>query len=815
LLVVLARDPRRLLCGSRHERALAIVVTLLLGVGVLQLLPLGPLLGVISPGTAELLGPSLDVSSTVSVYPHATRAVLAVWVAAAVVALTAARGVRSLREARFVAAAIVLSATGNAAVAAFGPWLPESLAFGNTLPVLGVAWSRSMGSFGSPNHLAGFCALALPLCLGLALGPGARVRRRSLLWLVPAALLASGVLLSVSRSGALAACAGILAFAGFAEGARQRLLGPRLVAVGMVAVGVVVGISPLAERFSHAGTKEAGRLALWQGAVDIAGQVPVLGSGLGTYRQVAPAYVETWKVPNTAHNDYLNLMSDAGLFGAALGACAVGLFWLLVRRGLQRLPMGRRRMLLAGAAGGAIALLAASLFEFNLQIPANLWAFAAACGLALAIGRLGQTSRTVERTWRTTTLSLALLAAAGLLASTALRQGAPEWRFAQASGLEGAERIEALRSASTWDPERADFHADLGVEHLPDRDEEWAVQAFSAACRREPRNARHHLGLAQALLARGRFVRAQDELRVAEALAPYFPRYRLHAGVLALHSLRLAPPDERPEIRRRALASLSAAAQDASTWPGVVDAAIAQALPLSELLQIAPETRTSGQLRRNGLVLLARRLHKAGRTVDAARALSPVAQAAAVDVPLLLEWATLEVACGNGDLGASGFRRAARATVGGRRRSVLARARQVLVAAGYADSALALLWELSAQFPKDSDVLVELGLALLGEKAPDQAVHVFERARALGLAESHRHLAAAYARAGRPRSAREALRAALRVARGPKAKAALLVKIAASLSAERRHEEARVELERALRLYPSEAAVTALEGLPQ
>jgi O-antigen ligase len=109
---------------------------------------------------------------------------------------------------------------------------------------------------------------------------------------------------------------------------------------------------------------------------------PVLGSGLGTFEHVFPAYQPadlggTW---DRAHNDYLQLFCDGGLIGAALAAGFAACWLRPVLRAATAGP-GPRRGAAAGVLAAAVALAAHSTGDFCLQIPGNGFLLAALLGL--------------------------------------------------------------------------------------------------------------------------------------------------------------------------------------------------------------------------------------------------------------------------------------------------------------------------------------------------------------------------------------------------------------------------------------------------
>jgi O-antigen ligase len=102
----------------------------------------------------------------------------------------------------------------------------------------------------------------------------------------------------------------------------------------------------------------------------IADNLP-LGVGLGAFPAAYPRYdtASGYERVEQAHDDYLQLVSDAGLIGAVLG---LFFLYLLIKQGRDavRIDNGLRRGIAVGALGGIVAVLVHSVFDFVLHITA-------------------------------------------------------------------------------------------------------------------------------------------------------------------------------------------------------------------------------------------------------------------------------------------------------------------------------------------------------------------------------------------------------------------------------------------------------------
>ena len=99
--------------------------------------------------------------------------------------------------------------------------------------------------------------------------------------------------------------------------------------------------------------------------------LPELGSGLGTFRYAIQRYSPPGRAWwTTAHNEYLEVLCDAGLIGGLLVVLGLGAFAARIWR--PRLFAGSRRAyVFIGPVAGIAGLFLHSIVSSNLQVPAN------------------------------------------------------------------------------------------------------------------------------------------------------------------------------------------------------------------------------------------------------------------------------------------------------------------------------------------------------------------------------------------------------------------------------------------------------------
>ena len=243
---------------------------------------------------------------------------------------------------------------------------------------------RPDGNLGNANLLGALLAMALPLAADRARTAAPPARRA---WLALAALLVAGLVVTTSRSGWLAAVAGLGVLVACLV-PRRRVWIP--LAGGVLALTLAFGaiaLTPL--RALNDDTGEA-RLGVWHDSLSVIADRPLLGWGEDTMGLVFGRHQTGDWAPghnfDRAHSMPLDLAATQGLVGLAACTWLLGAWWLGV---------WRRRDLpgLAGLAGAAAAYLVWSLVNFDwAPATAPFWLLAGAAwpGETLPPGGGGQ-----------------------------------------------------------------------------------------------------------------------------------------------------------------------------------------------------------------------------------------------------------------------------------------------------------------------------------------------------------------------------------------------------------------------------------------
>lgn len=248
--------------------------------------------------------------------------------------------------------------------------------------IYGIYESRSsaapFGSFVNRHNFAAYMEMMLCLPLGL-LFAGAVPRDKRLLYITAAALMGVALLLSGSRGGLVAFLAEIIVLLLVTQ-SRSRGKTWLKIALSVLLLGAVVGgaffvggetsLSRIAET-TTSNDVSTGRAHIWRLTVEVIKSNLPFGSGLGAFGVAYTPHdnLSGMERVEQAHNDYLQVLADAGIVGLLLGLFFV---YLLIRLGMKagRIDNTYRRGVAIGAFAGCIAILVHSIFDFVLHTTA-------------------------------------------------------------------------------------------------------------------------------------------------------------------------------------------------------------------------------------------------------------------------------------------------------------------------------------------------------------------------------------------------------------------------------------------------------------
>jgi O-antigen ligase len=413
---------------------------------------------------------------------------------------------------------------------------------------------RASGTYISGNHLAGLLEQILPLALAFLLVGRMKVMPRIVLGYA-VLMMCGGLAVTFSRGGWVAGGAGILLVLGILLGHRNHRWRALVLLVALLSGGwfFVSDYLSKTEGYIHrVKIAEAGkpgvidtdsRLWMWGAAERMWEDHKLWGVGPAhfnyRFREYRPETLQLQ--PDRCHNDYLNLLADWGVVGAAIVLIGMvifvaGLFktWPHVRREENDFGRGQsnRFAFFLGATGGLFAMAVHSTVDFNLHIPAN--ALVAVILLALLSSNLR--FATERHWWRAGSavklgLSLALALVVVFFMTQEVRLGSEAYWQAHAERQANfsPERGASLARAFAAEPKNFQTTYDIGecyrTESLDGGDnyKELAQSAmgwFARGMRLNPHDGYNYLRMGMCLDWVGKPAQAEPYFRDAEERDP-------------------------------------------------------------------------------------------------------------------------------------------------------------------------------------------------------------------------------------------------------------------------------------------------------
>ena len=388
---------------SRNLLQLPLLGALVLG--LFQLLPLRE----ISSGGATAIG----LANSLSLDPYSTRLVLVqlatllIYFAATLVFIDTPHRlhlmVRTIMIFGFFLAIFGLTQSFTSPTRVY--WVRE------------LSQSTAFGPFINRHHFAGYMELTIALPLGL-LFAGAVEKERRIIYVFIAGLMGVALVMTTSRGGIISLVAEIMFLVVVTAIWRKRDEGHRAktsrlkgaaVRIGLASallIGLFLGVIFFGGEFSinrfidsvNTDDPTTGRAHFWAVTLDIIKAHPYTGTGLGAFGVIYTKYDTRNGMfrLEQAHNDYLQVLSDGGIVGAALGLSFVALLFFKALSRARSQDDFRRGVALA-ALSGCFAVLVHSFFDFTLHTTANALLFLVLAALATLNGRVETAPRKRRR----------------------------------------------------------------------------------------------------------------------------------------------------------------------------------------------------------------------------------------------------------------------------------------------------------------------------------------------------------------------------------------------------------------------------------
>jgi len=394
-----------------------VVLTLFLGLVVFQMVPLPEgIVKIISPKTYELrnqlsvknLGLGYQSSvTTLSFFPLVTKIEFFKWLALTGLFIFLLHWKLSDDRYRIINHLIVAIFLVGAFQCLYGIFE----FFSGHRHIFNLDWSHRIstvtGTFFNRNYFAGYLLMVIPLSIGYFFSRttdrpwrfgGWRHRLSSLdgktlLLGFGLILMILGLLLSASRMGILSL---LISFSLISLLFRDPRRGQRISRIPVLIFGLAllwaawIGLDAVISRFFTISEGLRSRSMIWVNTSGIIKDFPFLGSGLGTFTEAFSLYRSFHIVGVVTHaeNDYLQLASEVGLFGAGLLLILFLFLFFTAVSGIRSLSQGKpQRYIGIGGLVGVIALMFHSIVERNIQVPANAFLYAVMWAMVLTIAR--------------------------------------------------------------------------------------------------------------------------------------------------------------------------------------------------------------------------------------------------------------------------------------------------------------------------------------------------------------------------------------------------------------------------------------------
>ena len=260
---------------------------------------------------------------------------------------------------------------------------------------LGHTANSVAGTFVNRNHMAGFLEMAIPFVIILFI-----TRQRPLeikLGLICLTLfLITTQAFTLSRGGWISAINAILFIAALLLAQKDYAHKRTILTIGAAIVIIslfILASLPVVERITTLTHQDpmdtiTGRMNHWQGTISQIKDNPFLGTGPNTFAQAFTPYQVPGiaALPRHAHNDYLQFTAETGI---AFIPVLIYTLFCFFRTGFQKLKSRSRqtRGFALGAMAAVFAILIHSFSDFNLNIPANAFAFTIIAALAFLRGQ--------------------------------------------------------------------------------------------------------------------------------------------------------------------------------------------------------------------------------------------------------------------------------------------------------------------------------------------------------------------------------------------------------------------------------------------
>jgi O-antigen ligase len=350
------------------------------------------LIQVIPFGTAPAAGGVDAIPRTISLAPF--------WTLLAVAQLTALLIYFSAMLA-FVDSAerlrkVVMLVTAFGFVFAFFAILQSVLSPNKIYGIYESKYAVPFGSFVNRHNFAAFMEMTIALPLGM-LFAGAIEKDKRLIYITAIGLMGIALILSGSRGGLVSMVAAVCFLTILSRGSSGKkdtfvkLALAALMLVVFVVGAILIGGESSLTRFAETAQSNdfsTNRVQIWSVSLKVIQNHFPLGAGLGAFGVAYTPFDPSngFERVEQAHNDYLEVVADAGIVGVLIGGAFLFLLFRAGFKSIRNINHYRRGVAL-GAFAGCFSILVHSMFDFVLHITAITLLFLTMTALVILSGR--------------------------------------------------------------------------------------------------------------------------------------------------------------------------------------------------------------------------------------------------------------------------------------------------------------------------------------------------------------------------------------------------------------------------------------------
>jgi O-antigen ligase len=359
-----------------------------------QIIPFGSL--------AEIAGVS-GIGRTISLEPFWTQMFALHFVALFFILATSLTYLDSANRLRKMALLITIFGFAFAFFAILQAVLSPTKIYG----IYETEFAQPFGSFVNRHNFAAYMEMTIAVPLGLIF-VGAVARDKRLIYLTAIGLMGIALLLSGSRGGLVSLLAEVIflvILTSKERGSNQLFvkLGLAILLIATIIGGsIFIGGESSLTRFAETAASNdisTNRTYIWSVTLQIIKNNLPFGAGIGAFAAAFTPFdsMNGLQRVEQAHNDYLQILADAGIVGLLLAGFFV---FQLFKTGLKNITTDNifRRGIAVGALAGCFAILVHSLFDFVLHTTAITVLFLTLVSLVVVSGRkFSDDEQTYER----------------------------------------------------------------------------------------------------------------------------------------------------------------------------------------------------------------------------------------------------------------------------------------------------------------------------------------------------------------------------------------------------------------------------------